>query len=372
MGLRDYYRQFDDIDEEELNRARRARRARERELALQRVPDLDLSRTDWPDVPISEVVKASIHTALDRANGYPDRSATRIRHALAGQIGIRPEQIVLGNGAAELLQTALLTVLSEGDELLMPWPSYPLYPRMAARAGARPVSLDTGPAGAELEPVRDAVGERTRAIVICNPNDPTGTYLPAETLARLLAELPARVQVLLDEALVHFQDAEEVDACLRLVETFPSLLVFRTFSKIYGLSGLRTGYAVGSSASTSLLEAIAPVHGVNALTQSVVEDALRIAGPEIEHRRRVVIRERAHLLEALKELPVEPTESQANFIWLRARDMSGSELARRLEEQGVIVAPGGPLGSVDHVRATIRNAEATERLLEALKEALKP
>ena len=370
MGILDYYRQFEDIEEEELNRVRRARRAREKKLALERVPDLDLSSTEWPEFPNSEVMNASIYTARGRVNGYPDRHAALVRRALAERHGIEPEQIVLGNGAAELLQTAALALLGSGDELVMPWPSYPLYPLMASRAGAKPVAVDVGPSGRELQALREAVTDRTRVVVICNPNDPTGTYIPSVELAGLLGDLPDAVTVLLDEALVHFQDTEEVDAGLRLVDAFPRLLVFRTFSKIYGLSGLRAGYAVGSAASAALLDKLAPVLGVNALTQSAIVHALKIGGAEVEHRRRMVIAERHRIVEALRELPVDVGDSQANFVWLRARERSGGELADRLRADGVIVAPGGPLGADDHVRASIRNSGATDRLLHALQRAL--
>src|SRR3954462_6750611 len=170
MGLLDYYRQFEDVDERELNEQRRERRHREREMALQKVPELDLSGTEWPDFPNSEVVNASIYTARGRVNGYPDRHATRVRATLAERLEVEPERIVLGNGAAELLQAAAMALLSRGDELAMPWPSYPLYPLMAARAGAKPVAVDG------LDELAGAVTERTRAIAICNPNDPTGEY----------------------------------------------------------------------------------------------------------------------------------------------------------------------------------------------------
>jgi histidinol-phosphate aminotransferase len=369
MGLLDYYRQFEDVDLEELNQARRARRAREKELALQTVPDLDLSGTEWPDLPHSEVVNASIARARGWVNDYPDRHATAIRAVLAERHGVEPERIVVGNGAAELLQSAALTLLGEGDELLTPWPSYSLYPLMAARAGARPVAVDTGSAGADLEPLGAAVGERTRLLVICNPNDPTGSYIRSEALAALLETLPERVTVLIDEALIHFQEVEEPDACLRLTDTFPRILAIRTFSKVYGLSGLRAGYAVGSEDCARLMDAIAPVHGVNTLTQAAVAQALRIGGPEIERRRQSVIRERHRLLEALRELPVDVTESQANFVWLRARGMDGFQLAEHLRREGVTVAPGGPLGADDHVRAAVRSPSATDRLLDALKRA---
>jgi histidinol-phosphate aminotransferase len=177
--------------------------------------------------------------------------------------------------------------MEPGDELLTPWPSYPLYPLMAARAGGRPVSVEGH------ERIEDRIGERTRLLVLCNPNDPTGAYMPAERVAALASALPERAHLVVDEALVHFQDAEPPDSVLRLTDALPRMLVMRTFSKVYGLSGLRAGYAVGSTASSSVLDAISPVLGVNALTQSAVSQALKIGGAEIERRRAAVITERA-------------------------------------------------------------------------------
>lgn len=370
MGLRDYYKQFEDVDEEELNEARRERRAQEKRLALERAPALDLSSTEWPELPDAEVVNASIYTARGRVNGYPDRHASGVRRRLAERHEVEPERIVVGNGAAELLQAAAVSLMAPGDELLTPWPSYPLYPLMAARAGARPVPVDTGADGRDLDALRDAIGERTRLVVICNPNDPTGSYLPAERIAGLVAGLPERVHVVVDEALVHFQDAEPLDAVLRLTDAFPRLLVVRTFSKIYGLSGLRTGYAVGSGAATRLLDAIAPVLGVNALSQAAVSQALKISDPEVERRRSAVVAERQRLVAALRSMGLEVADSEANFVWARADGISGAALANRLEQESITVAPGGPLGADDHIRAAIRDTGATNRLLSALEKAL--
>jgi histidinol-phosphate aminotransferase len=205
-------------------------------------------------------------------------------------------------------------------------------------------------------------------LVVCNPNDPTGDYMRAHELGAVLAGLPAHVHVLLDEALVHFQDVEDVDACLRLVDAFPRLLVVRSFSKIYGLSGLRAGYAVSSD--VDLLAAIAPVLGVNALTQAALEHALRTGDGEIERRRRTVSRERARATEGLRALGAEVSASQANFVWVRAPGLSGDALAQALRRQGVIVAPGGPLGADDHVRAGVLNEAATDRLVRAYENAV--
>lgn len=371
MGLLDYYRQFEDMTEEEVNRGLRERRAREKALALEEVPVCDLSRTEWPDFPNAEVVNASIFAARGGVNGYPDRNAAAPRRMLAERHGVQPEQIVVGNGAAELLQSAALHLLGDGDELITPWPSYPLYPLMASRAGARPVPVPLSGGRADPNALRAAVGERTRVVALCNPNDPTGTYLGSEALGTFFAALPERVYVLLDEAYIQFQDDEAEDAALRLVDAFPRLLVFRTFSKIYGLSGLRAGYAVGGPASTPLLEAIGPVLGVNALTQAGIVQALKIGDVEVDRRRHMVAEHRGRLLAALHDLPVDAPATQANFAWLRAAGLSGAELAARLERAGVLVAPGGPLGDEDHVRAAIRGAAATDRLVSALHGAFR-
>jgi histidinol-phosphate aminotransferase len=370
VGLLDYYKQFEDVDEAELNVARRERRAQEKRLALERAPQLDLSGTEWPEMPNAEVVNASIFTARGRVNGYPDRHATGVRRRLAERHDLEPERIVVGNGAAELLQSAAMALMSPGDELLTPWPSYPLYPLMAARAGGRPVAVDTGDDGQDIDALRSAVTDRTRLLVLCNPNDPTGTYVTAERIASLASGLPERVHLIVDEALVHFQDAEEVDAVLRLTDAFRRLLVVRTFSKIYGLSGLRAGYAVGSNSATELLDSIAPVLGVNALTQAAVSQALKIGDPEIDRRRSAVVEERHRLLAALAQMPVDLTATQANFVWMAADGHSGLALANRLEQESITVAPGGPLGADDHIRAAIRDTAATNRLLSALEKAL--
>jgi histidinol-phosphate aminotransferase len=359
MGLLDYYRQFEDIDQEEWNQGLRERRAREKALALEKVPTIDLSSTEWHDLPNSEVVNAAIARARGRVNGYPDRHAARVRELLAERHGVAPEQIVLGNGAAELLQSAAFKLLSPGDELATPWPSYPLYPLMASRAGARP-----------LPELPERFSERTRVVVLCNPNDPTGEYMPAAEVGALASRLPDQSHLLVDEALIQFQDVEPEDSVLQLVNSHERLLVFRTFSKIYGLSGLRAGYAVGNPAAAELLDSLAPALGVNALTQAAVEQALMIGDAEVQRRRELVIEQRTRLERALQDLPVDAPASQANFVWLHAAGLSGAELAARLERKGVIVAPGGPLGADDHVRASIRGAGGTDRLIEALTEAL--
>jgi histidinol-phosphate aminotransferase len=289
---------------------------------------------------------------------------------LAARHAVDPERIVVGNGAAELLQAAAYALLGDGDELVIPWPSYPLYPLMAARAGGRPVAVDMVEDRLDPRGTLREITRHTRALVICNPNDPTGTYVSADDLAHLLGQIPKHVHVLVDEAFIHFQEVEDEDACLRLTDAFPRLTVFRTFSKAYGLSGLRIGYAVGSRDSAELLTRIAPVLGVNALSQAAAEYAVGIADREIAQRRQLVAEQRALLEAELPGLGVEAAPSQANFLWMKVDGISGSELAARLERERVLVAPGGPLGAEDHVRAAVRGPNESSRLLLALRRAL--
>ncbi len=370
MGLLDYYRQFEDMDHSEVNRELRERRAREKALAMERVPVLDLSGTEWPESPNADVVGASVYQARGRLNGYPDHYATGVRRALAERHYIRGEQIVFGNGASDLIKTAAYLLLAEGTELVTPWPSHSLIPSIAARAGARTVEVELDGGAANPEALLAAVTDRTRVMVLCNPNDPTGSYLDSTRVADLASRLPGHVHLFLDEAYVHFQDVEDEDACLRLVELFPRLLVFRTFSKAYGLSGLRAGYVVASPAGASFAASLAPMLGVNALTQAAVLQALKIGDRDLAHRRAVVIEQRARLYEGLAALPVEVVPSQANFVWLRAEEAGGAELATRLEQARVRVAQGGPLGDERWVRAAVRDEYATDRLLWALGETL--
>jgi histidinol-phosphate aminotransferase len=173
-----------------------------------------------------------------------------------------------------------------------------------------------------------------------------------------------------DEAYVEFQDVEPRDSVLRLVDAFPRMLVFRTFSKIWGLSGLRVGYAVGSRVAGELLGSIAPALGVNVLTQAGICYALSMDDSAIDKRRDMVIEQRRRFMDELHDLPIEAPDSQANFVWLHATGLNGAQLAARLEEKRVLVAPGSPLGADDCVRASIRYAGATGRLLSALEEAV--
>ena len=363
MGLLDYYRQFQGLSTEEVGQQLREQADQRRAAELERVDPLDLSRTTWPGLPHHFVVNAITFAARRGLHRYVDPHAGALRAELAHRHGVSDDQVVIGNGAAQLLAAAAAALLEPNDELVTPWPSYPLYPLMARRSHGHAVPVPGWGADAILR----AVNERTRLVVVCNPNDPTGALMPQAELEELLVGLPDRVVTLVDEALVDYVDAQPHDAAIRLLERYPRMLVFRSFSKAWGLAGLRCGYAVGAPDAASLLAQLEPDLGVNDLAQHGALEALRAMEPQVRQRAEMVAGQRARVLDALQDTAYEVAPSQANVLWLRLPGVDGAELAASLERHQVIVQPGGAIGAPDRIRVSVHLPQHVDRLLRALE-----
>jgi histidinol-phosphate aminotransferase len=375
MGLLDYYRQFEGMTEEEVNEGLREEAAERRRKALARVETLDLSLTTWPELPHPRIVSAITFVARRGLQRYPHLTGSDLRGVLAERHGVDPERLILGNGAADLLSAATRALLEPGQLLLTRWPSYPLYPIMARRAHGRavPVHADAGAgAAAGVDALLEAAEREpdVRAIALASPNDPTGELLGAAELRRLLEQLPATVAVLLDESLVEFADAQPSSSSLELLEQHPRLLVFRSFSKAWGLAGLRIGYAIGAPGSGELLAELAPDLGVSEISQAGAYAALHDCSELIERRVRTICEERPRVIDGLRALRFDVTDSQANFVWAAHHQLQGGEVAARLARAGVLVAAGDALGEPRHVRIALRSPTASDRLLSTVEKAL--
>ncbi|HUH81668.1 MAG TPA: histidinol-phosphate transaminase [Solirubrobacteraceae bacterium] len=366
MGLLDYYRQFEGMSEEEVNAELRERAAERKRNALAKVQTLDLSHTTWPELPHPRVVGAITYVARRGLYRYPHLGGSELRDALAERHGVPAKRLILGNGAAELLSAATRALIEPGQRLLTPWPSYPLYPLMARRAHGRPERVSGG-VDELLMSTREG---DVRVIALASPNDPTGELLATAELRRLLEGLPPGVAVLLDEALVDFADAQPIDSSLALLEEFPTLLVFRSFSKAWGLAGLRIGYAIGGPGSEELLAELDPDLGVSEVSQAGALEAIRSTSELIQARTRAVCERRVELTDALRNRDFEVADSQANFLWLSYPEISGAELAARLGIRGIVVAAGDALGEPGHVRITLPVVGAVGRVVDALREAV--
>src|SRR6516162_477753 len=290
------------MTEEEVNEGLREEAAERRRKALTRVETLDLSHTTWPELPHPRVVQAITFVALRGLNRYPHLRGSELRNELAERHGVDPARLILGNGAGELLSSATRALIAPGR--------------------AMPVS---GGVDALLRAVHE---QDIRVVALANPNDPTGEFLPVAELQRLLEGLPEGIAVLLDESLVEFADAQPVNASLALLEDYPHMIVFRSFSKAWGLAGLRVGYALGGPGSEELLAELEPDLGVSEVSQAGALEALRDSSGLLERQVRTVHRERPRLTAGLRERGFEVTDSQANFLWVAHPRSTGASSRR--------------------------------------------
>ncbi len=371
MGLLDYYRQFEGVPEEEVNRGLREEAAERRRKALTRVTTLDLSQTTWPELPHANIVNAITFTARAGLQRYPHLRGSRLRSELAERHDIPAGRLIVGNGAAQLLSAATRALMEPGQELLTSWPSYPLYPIMARRAHGRAVPVGGGGETPLVDALLAAAPEHnTRVVALASPNDPTGELLATAELERLLQGLPEGIAVLLDEALVDFADAQPTDASLRAAGGAPAAAGVPQLLQGVGPGGaarrLRGG---GAGLGGAARRARARPRRQRALTGGRAGGAaLR---RQTAHRHvQSVCEERPRLTAELRERGFEVTDSQANFLWVAHPKLDGSELATRMERAGVLVAAGAGLGEPRHVRIALRNAAATARVLSAVDKAL--
>jgi histidinol-phosphate/aromatic aminotransferase/cobyric acid decarboxylase-like protein len=363
----DYYRQFAALSPEEDARRLKARRDEEKARALAITPVLDLSRSEWHEPPDPEVINAATYAMRRAINRYPEPGGGAAREAIAARHGVDEQQVAVGHGAAQLMQAALRES-AYGQEVVLAWPSWGPLPALIGRAGAAPVPVELDPAGVlDLVGMAAAVGERTRAVVLCSPNDPTGALLDPDDLRQFATSLPANVLVLLDEALVDFLG--EVASSIGLVAGVANLLVFRSFSKAWAMAGYRAGYAVGGPEQVELLARMTPGLGVTTPTLAAIAAALdptKRGRQRMERRRETVVAERDRLLRVLRGSPFTIAPSRSCYVWLSGEGMEGAAIARGLSEARIIVAPGADWGDDEHVRITLRDKPATERLGSAL------
>jgi histidinol-phosphate aminotransferase len=278
--------------------------------------------------------------------------------------------VAVGNGSCEILLAAAEALCEPGDELLFAWPSFSMYPHLAALSGAREIRVPLADGYVhDLEAMLTEVTAATQLVCVCNPNNPTATHLPAARIADFCARVPDHVTVALDEAYVEFQLDDDPDATVDLLGDFPNLMVVRTFSKVYGLAGLRCGYALCGARLRAALDAVRQPFSVNELAQVAAAEAI-LHGDDVAERVERTIVERVFVEEGVREAGLEPPDSQANFSWIPLGERDEGELVRALGEAGIVVRGGEGLGAAGHVRVTYGTHEENRRFLDALRAAL--
>jgi histidinol-phosphate aminotransferase len=328
-----------------------------------------LASNESPFPPHPKVIEAIARTAA-AMNRYPDPDATLLRRRLAERYETEPGRVAVGNGSCEILLAAAEALCEPGAEILYAWPAFSMYPYLPALTGAREVRV---PLDAEERHDLDAMAAETTAatqlLIVCNPNNPTSTHLPAAEIAAFCERIPPHVTVILDEAYIEFQTNEDPDATLDLLGDFPNLVVLRTFSKCYGLAGLRVGYAIGSADFRAAIDAVRQPFSVNALAQAAGAEAI-LHSDDVLHRVESTVAERLRVQEGLRGLDLRSADSQATFSWNDLGDAGEAEVVAGLAERRIAVRPGTPLGDPGHIRVTYGAAEENDRFLGALSEIL--
>jgi histidinol-phosphate aminotransferase len=325
------------------------------------------NETPWPPHPqVLEAVEAQLRSL----NRYPDPDKSLLRRRIAERTGVPSGRVTVGNGSCEILLAAADAMLEPGAEVVYAWPSFSIYPHLAAMSGARAVTVPLNEAGEhDLEGMAREVTAATRIVIVCNPNNPSATALPLEAIDAFIAELPRHVAVLLDEAYIEFSVLQDPDESIDLLDRHPNLVLLRTFSKVYGLCGLRVGYALGSEDFRLAVDRVRQPFSVNALAQAAAAEALRHVD-EVERRVEQTAIERLHVESELEERGLETTDSQANFSWVSLGDRDEDEVVQGLSERGVIVRAGKALGEEGRLRVTYGTRAENDRFLAALDEVL--
>ncbi len=300
---------------------------------------------------------------------YPEVGTPDLRAALARLCGVSPRQVITGNGSDSVIYAAGMTLLAAGDEVVIPKITFPVYETISLIMGARVIETRMDGYSIDLEDVLRAVSERTRLLWLCNPNNPTGTMFDEQAFGRLLDRLPAGVFVVHDEVYRDFADARPFPTALeRVAAGAENLLCIRSFSKAYGLAGLRLGFGIGAEALIDLMYRVRPPFDVSVAAEKAGLAALQ----DTEFYRqtiRMVLEGRQMLYRELEAMGLECVRSQTNFVIVRVGG-DDRQIVDRLIDEGVIVRPGSVYGLPGHIRVTVGRRQDNERFVRSLKKVI--
>ncbi|MFV0462829.1 MAG: histidinol-phosphate transaminase [Nostocoides sp.] len=325
--------------------------------AQSEVTPYKVSSNENPYPPLPSVLGVLAEAATE-VNRYPDMAVTELTGRIAQALSVETEQISTGTGSVGVLQQIVTAACDAGDEVVFAWRSFEAYPIVVQLAGAVPVMVPVDAQGRhDLPAMAAAVTDRTRVLIVCTPNNPTGPVVSGEDLATLLDEVPPEVLLVIDEAYVEFVTDEQAPDALTMVRDHPNVVLLRTFSKAYGLAGLRVGYAVTHPQIAAALRKTALPFGVNSLAQAAAVASLAAEG-ELRERVGLLVAERERVCAALAGQGWNLPNAQGNFVWFPL-GVDSARFAAACAEQALTVRPYGD----DGVRVTIGEVEANDRLL---------
>ncbi len=337
----------------------------QRELGLERV--VKLASNEGAFGPFPAALEA-MERATRELNRYPDGGAWALRSALAEHHGVRFEEVAVGSGADGVIDCLNQAVLESGDEVVFGWPSFPSYLIDAKKIGAVPISVPLREHRYDLAAMLETVTPRTKLVYVCHPNNPTGTINRRAELDEYFANVPEHVLTVLDQAYFEYiDDREYADGIAEQFKRGRRVLVLRTFSKIYGLAGLRVGYGIGPPDVVTAIGKVKRAFDVTSIAQAGALASIGVAD-ELERRRSATARGRAQLLAILRSQGLEPVDAVANFVYVDVGD--GRAMFEQLLREGVIVRPLEGFGAPQAIRITVGTEDEHELLAGALSHVL--
>ncbi len=337
----------------------------ERELGLKNV--IKLASNENP-LGASPLAITAMQENAPKMNIYPDGNCFYLKEALAKKLNLSPEQLIFGNGSDEILSFLTMVYVQEGEEAVMVAPSFSEYDFAMRLMGGTPrqVPLVGEDFSYDFDAILDAVNEKTRMIFICSPNNPTGSIVRKKELDRFMEKLPDHILLVLDQAYIEYVDDSEHPTGLDYIDEGKPVILLRTFSKIYGLAGLRIGYGIAPEDIIRDLNRVREPFNVNAMAQKAALAALD-DDEHLEQSRNQVIKSRKLFAEELARLGLKPVPDQANFCFIDIK-VDSKEAFQALMKKGVIVRTGDIFGFPSYIRVTYGTDEQNNRFIKALKE----
>jgi histidinol-phosphate aminotransferase len=317
-----------------------------------------LSSNENPYPPLPGVVDAAV-AAAEQMNRYPDMGNVALYEALGDKLGVPTDHLVLATGSVALIYQLVQAFCDPGDEVVHAWRSFEAYPIAVTAAGAQGVRVPVTADGRhDLAAMAAAISDRTKLLLVCTPNNPTGPSVTQSELDAFLAEVPPHVLVVVDEAYVEFVRMSDPVDGVATVRAHENVVATRTFSKAYGLAGFRVGYAVAPSPIATALRAVSLPFGVSNVAQAAAIASLR-AEPELLERVDALVAERDRLVKGLADVGLVVPEPQGNFVWFAAGDRT-ADLAAAADDLGIVIRPFAG----DGARISVGESEANDRVVE--------
>jgi histidinol-phosphate aminotransferase len=355
-NLTPYVSQLADLPVEELKKV------------LQKEKVYKLSFNENPMGPSAKAIR-EMEKALHTLNLYPSSKGEELQEAIAHREGIQKDQVILSNGADEMIILAAQTFLEPGDEVIIPSVTFVQYEAAAHLMGAVPNKVPmTDDLGTNLEGIIQAITNQTKMICLCNPNNPTGAIISDEEMGAFLKRVPEEVVVVIDEAYIDYADSKDISTAVKYISNHENILVVRTFSKIHSLAAVRIGYGIGSEALIDAIHHVRPPFNVNAIAQAGALASLQDK-EHVQASRELNEKGKQLLYHAFDQLGLEYIKTNANFVYVDTK-IDSDDVFQQLAEKGVIVRNLKGYGLTTSLRVSIGAEEEVRAFIDALNEIL--